>query len=77
MQLLLHKDYGRNGSVAKKLVVNLKGLGAKTNGPLTLSGWLSQLRAAVVGSEMLVAEEPKGRGTSTVESRYQATASEG
>jgi hypothetical protein len=30
--LLVHKDYDRKGSVAKKyLVVILKGLGAKTN----------------------------------------------
>jgi hypothetical protein len=29
---MLHKDYGRRGSFEKKpLVVNLKGLGAKTN----------------------------------------------
>jgi hypothetical protein len=29
---MIHKDYDRKGSVAKKtLVVNLKGLGAKTN----------------------------------------------
>jgi hypothetical protein len=29
---MLHKDYERKGSVAKKkMVVNLKGLGAKTN----------------------------------------------
>jgi hypothetical protein len=29
---MLHKDYDRKGSVAKKIpVVNLKGLGVKTN----------------------------------------------
>jgi hypothetical protein len=42
------------------------------------SCWLSQLRFAVVRSEKLVAEartvrELRGRGTSAVGSRYQAT----